>query len=156
MDTLALGRWRRRRPEELQVPADAKRVCRSLEAAVQERGCPQAKAGALVSWGSRELEAQPGGRLSAPRPASGQGPPSAGVPPTGGRSSAQPCPRCIAGESTSSRDKGEVLNWKPVGARSPLGPSCHLWAGRLRTLTLSLRLYLLETGTACLSLSGKN
>ncbi|XP_070288210.1 uncharacterized protein C10orf143 homolog isoform X2 [Myotis yumanensis] len=99
MDTLALGRWRRRRPEELQVPADAKRVCRSLEAAAQERGCPQAKAGALVSWGSWELEAQPGGRLPAPRPASGQGPPSAGVPPTGGRSSAQPCPRCIAGES---------------------------------------------------------
>ncbi|XP_014406091.1 PREDICTED: uncharacterized protein LOC102253639 isoform X2 [Myotis brandtii] len=53
MDTLALGRWRRRRPEELQVPADAKRVCRSLEAAAQERGCPQVKAGALVSWGSR-------------------------------------------------------------------------------------------------------
>ncbi|XP_059517674.1 uncharacterized protein C10orf143 homolog [Myotis daubentonii] len=98
MDTLALGRWRRRRPEELQVPADAKRVCRSLEAAAQERGCPQVKAGALVSWGSRELEAQPGG-LPAPRPARGQGPPSAGVPPTGGRSSAQPCPRCIAGES---------------------------------------------------------
>ncbi|XP_054585144.1 uncharacterized protein C10orf143 homolog isoform X2 [Eptesicus fuscus] len=99
MDTLALGRWRRRRPEELQVPGDAKRVCRSFEAAAPERGCPQVKASALVSWGSRELEAQPGGRPPAPRPASGQGPPRVGVPPPGGRSPAQPCLRCIAGES---------------------------------------------------------
>ncbi|XP_054585143.1 uncharacterized protein C10orf143 homolog isoform X1 [Eptesicus fuscus] len=76
-----------------------KRVCRSFEAAAPERGCPQVKASALVSWGSRELEAQPGGRPPAPRPASGQGPPRVGVPPPGGRSPAQPCLRCIAGES---------------------------------------------------------
>ncbi|KAM7073621.1 uncharacterized protein C10orf143 homolog isoform 1-T1 [Molossus nigricans] len=99
MDTLTLGRWRRRRPEELQVLGDAKRVCRSLEVAVQEPGCPQVKASARVSWGSKEPEVPPGGHHPAPRPDSGQGPPNAGIPPNGGRSPAQPCPRCIAGES---------------------------------------------------------
>ncbi|XP_030190513.1 uncharacterized protein C10orf143 homolog isoform X2 [Lynx canadensis] len=63
-DTMVPGPWRRRRPEELQVPGDAKRVCRRLEAAGQERGCPPVK-----------------------------------IPHNGGRNSAQPCPRCIAGES---------------------------------------------------------
>ncbi|XP_045438137.1 uncharacterized protein C10orf143 homolog isoform X1 [Pipistrellus kuhlii] len=95
MDALALGRWRRRRPEELQVPGDAKRVCRSrsCEAAAPERGWPPVRAGAPGSWGSRELEAPPGGRAPAPRPAGGQGPPSVRVPPPGGRSPAPPCLR---------------------------------------------------------------
>ncbi|KAM5321375.1 uncharacterized protein C10orf143 homolog isoform 5-T7 [Glossophaga mutica] len=100
MDTLALGQWRRRRLEELQVPGDAKRVCRSLDAAVPQRGCPQVPAGTRgPCWGSEELEAPPQGRLPTPRPDSSRGPPTAGIPPSGGRSSAQPCPRCLAGES---------------------------------------------------------
>ncbi|XP_045710573.1 uncharacterized protein C10orf143 homolog isoform X3 [Phyllostomus hastatus] len=103
MDTLALGRWRRRRLEELQVPGDAKRACRSSDAAAQWRGCPQVLAGA---WGpcrgGEELEAPPRGLLPAPRPDSSPGPPTAGIPPSGGRSPARPCPRCLAGESPLS------------------------------------------------------
>ncbi|XP_066880331.1 uncharacterized protein C10orf143 homolog isoform X2 [Kogia breviceps] len=102
MDLLALGRWRRRRPEELQVPGDAKRACRRLEAVAQERGCPQVKVRVPASWGSKEPEspdAQPRGHLPAPRPDGGQGRPSVGVPQDCGKSWAQPCPRCIAGES---------------------------------------------------------
>ncbi|XP_033276599.1 uncharacterized protein C10orf143 homolog isoform X4 [Orcinus orca] len=102
MEPLALGRWRRRRPEELQVPGDAKRACRRLEAAAQEWGCPQVKVRVPTSWGSKEPEspdAQPRGHLPAPRPDGGQGRPSVGVPQDGGKSWAQPCPRCIAGES---------------------------------------------------------
>ncbi|XP_022424146.1 uncharacterized protein C10orf143 homolog isoform X2 [Delphinapterus leucas] len=104
MDPLALGRWRRRRPEELQVLGDAKRACRRLEAAAQEWGCPQVKVRVPASWGSKEPEspdAQPRGHLLAPRPDGGQGRPSVGVPQDGGKSWAQPCPRCIAGESVS-------------------------------------------------------
>uniref|UniRef100_K9IFX6 Uncharacterized protein n=1 Tax=Desmodus rotundus TaxID=9430 RepID=K9IFX6_DESRO len=102
MDTLALGRWRRRRLEELQVPGDAKRPCRSLDAAVQWRGCPQVPASARGPWGSEEPEVPPRGRLPTPRPDGGRGPPSAGISPSGGRSPAQPCPRCLAGESVSA------------------------------------------------------
>ncbi|XP_059755240.1 uncharacterized protein C10orf143 homolog isoform X1 [Balaenoptera ricei] len=107
MDPLALGRWRRRRPEELQVLGDAKRACRRLEAAAQEWGCPQVKVRVSASWGSKEPEspdAQPRGHLPAPRPDGGQGRPSVGVPQDGGKSWAQPCPRCIAGESDGKRD----------------------------------------------------
>ncbi|XP_032986409.1 uncharacterized protein C10orf143 homolog isoform X1 [Rhinolophus ferrumequinum] len=100
MDTVALGRWRRRKPEELPVPGDAKRACKSFEAAVQERGCPPGKASVLGSWVSENLAWPPGGHLPATRPDIGQGPPRVGIPPNGGRSLAQPCPRCIAGEST--------------------------------------------------------
>ncbi|KAM8780674.1 uncharacterized protein C10orf143 homolog [Rhynchonycteris naso] len=99
MDTLAPGGWRRRRPEELLVPGNAKRACRSSEAVVPERGCPQVTASALASWGSAERDTQTGGRLPAPRGDSGQGPPTAGIPLNGERSPAQPCLRCIAGES---------------------------------------------------------
>ncbi|XP_061047875.1 uncharacterized protein C10orf143 homolog isoform X2 [Eubalaena glacialis] len=112
MDPLALGRWRRRRPEELQVPGDAKRACRRLEAAVQERGCHQVKVRVPASWGSKEPEspdAQPRGHLPAPRPDGGQGRPSVGVPQDGGKSWAQPCPRCIAGESGSTRLPGNRM-----------------------------------------------
>ncbi|XP_019808609.2 uncharacterized protein C10orf143 homolog [Bos indicus] len=102
MDTLALGRWRRRRPEDLQVPGDAKRVCRRLDAAVPERDCPQLRVRIPVSGGSEEpecLDAQRRGRLLSPWPDSGQGRPGVGGPLDGGRIRAQPCPRCIAGES---------------------------------------------------------
>ncbi|XP_044924445.1 uncharacterized protein C10orf143 homolog isoform X5 [Mustela putorius furo] len=80
MDTLVLGRWRRRRAEELQVPGDAKRACRRGEAAGPEWACPPTNLSAPVSW-------------------SGEGRPRVGIPLNGGGSSAQPCPRCIAGES---------------------------------------------------------
>ncbi|XP_044096689.1 uncharacterized protein C10orf143 homolog isoform X2 [Neovison vison] len=80
MDTLVLGRWRRRRAEELQVPGDAKRACRRGEAAGPEWACPPTNLSAPVSW-------------------SGEGRPRVGIPHNGGGSSAQPCPRCIAGES---------------------------------------------------------
>ncbi|XP_058400286.1 uncharacterized protein C10orf143 homolog [Diceros bicornis minor] len=99
MDTQAPGRLRRQRPEDLQVPGDAKRVCRRLEAAAQEWGCPQVKAGPLAFWSIEKLESQPRGPPPAPRLESGQGRPSTGIAQNGGRSSAQPCLRCIAGES---------------------------------------------------------
>nr|XP_058907043.1 uncharacterized protein C10orf143 homolog isoform X2 [Kogia breviceps] len=79
-----------------------KRACRRLEAVAQERGCPQVKVRVPASWGSKEPEspdAQPRGHLPAPRPDGGQGRPSVGVPQDCGKSWAQPCPRCIAGES---------------------------------------------------------
>ncbi|XP_044096690.1 uncharacterized protein C10orf143 homolog isoform X3 [Neovison vison] len=84
MDTLVLGRWRRRRAEELQVPGDAKRACRRGEAAGPEWACPPTNLSAPVSW-------------------SGEGRPRVGIPHNGGGSSAQPCPRCIAGESNTAR-----------------------------------------------------
>uniref|UniRef100_A0A4X1V4J5 Uncharacterized protein n=2 Tax=Sus scrofa TaxID=9823 RepID=A0A4X1V4J5_PIG len=97
MDTVALSGWRRRRPEELQVPGDAKRACRRLEG--QDGGCPQVKARPPESWGSREPESPDRGRLPAPRPDGGQGRPGVESLRIGGRSPAQPCPRCLAGES---------------------------------------------------------
>ncbi|XP_029101366.1 uncharacterized protein C10orf143 homolog isoform X1 [Monodon monoceros] len=122
MDPLALGRWRRRRPEELQVPGDAKRACRRLEAAAQEWGCPQVKVRVPASWGSKEPEspdAQPRGHLPAPRPDGGQGRPSVGVPQDGGKSWAQPCPRCIAGESPLHRASTLCLASSPPPHRGP-------------------------------------
>ncbi|XP_034519336.1 uncharacterized protein C10orf143 homolog isoform X3 [Ailuropoda melanoleuca] len=57
-----------------------KRACKRVEAAGAEWGCAPAKLSTLVSWTSEGL-------------------PHVGIPQNGGRSSAQPCPRCIAGES---------------------------------------------------------
>ncbi|XP_070082800.1 uncharacterized protein C10orf143 homolog isoform X3 [Equus przewalskii] len=99
MDTQAPGRWRRRRPEELQVPGDPKRACRRLDAAVQEWGCAQVRASTLGSWSVEELELKHRGCPLAARPESDQARPDAGIPQNGGGSLAQPCPRCIAGES---------------------------------------------------------
>ncbi|XP_053779018.1 uncharacterized protein C10orf143 homolog isoform X3 [Desmodus rotundus] len=48
---------------------------------------------------ARSRRRHPRGRLPTPRPDGGRGPPSAGMSPSGGRSPAQPCPRCLAGES---------------------------------------------------------
>ncbi|CAK7300013.1 Uncharacterized protein C10orf143 [Vulpes lagopus] len=80
MATVVPGCWRRRRAEELQVPGDAKRACRRGEAAGPE-------------WGRAPV------KLSAPVSCSGEGLPRVGIPQNGGRSWAQPCPRCMAGES---------------------------------------------------------
>ncbi|XP_037660930.1 uncharacterized protein C10orf143 homolog isoform X2 [Choloepus didactylus] len=102
MDTLTLGRWRRRRAEELQIPGDSKRVCRRLEAAALDGGCPQVNTLAPGSWSPEELEPWPGWpptALGAERCRREQSP---GVPRDGGRSAAQPCPRCAAGESVSA------------------------------------------------------
>ncbi|XP_027627035.1 uncharacterized protein C10orf143 homolog isoform X2 [Tupaia chinensis] len=99
MDSLTVSRWRRRRPEELQVPGDAKRACRRVEANGHECGWHQANACAPASWGTEGQEPPLRGCPPASRLESGQGKPSTVIPQTGGRSSVQPCPRCIAGES---------------------------------------------------------
>ncbi|XP_062959051.1 uncharacterized protein C10orf143 homolog [Cynocephalus volans] len=99
MDSLALGRWRRQRPEELQAPPDAKRACRRLETSEQECVCPLVKVCAPGPWSPEDQGPQHTGCSPAPRPESSQGRPSAGIPRNGGRNSAQPCPRCVAGES---------------------------------------------------------
>ncbi|XP_057593550.1 uncharacterized protein C10orf143 homolog isoform X2 [Hippopotamus amphibius kiboko] len=55
-----------------------KRACRRLEAAAQERGCPQVKAHVPASWGSEEpesLDTQPRGHLPALRADGSQGRP---------------------------------------------------------------------------------
>ncbi|CAN0555552.1 unnamed protein product [Rangifer tarandus platyrhynchus] len=121
MDTLALGRWRRRRPEDLQVPGDAKRACRRLDAAAPERDCPQVRVCIAASGGSEEPEspdAQRRGRLPSPRPNRGQGQPGTGGPLDGGRSRAQPCPRCIAGESGQKASR-RFLPWAGEVKLSP-------------------------------------
>nr|XP_023492661.1 uncharacterized protein LOC111772731 isoform X1 [Equus caballus] len=77
----------------------AKRACRRLDAAVQEWGCAQVRASTLGSWSVEELELKHRGCPLAARPESDQARPDAGIPQNGGGSLAQPCPRCIAGES---------------------------------------------------------
>ncbi|XP_055962695.1 uncharacterized protein C10orf143 homolog [Sorex fumeus] len=84
MDTLAPGPWRRRRPEELQAPGDAKRACRRADVTEPRDGLPV--------------------KVASPHPEH-RGPPdpaghaAARMPRDGGRSPAQPCPRCVAGAS---------------------------------------------------------
>ncbi|XP_043782174.1 uncharacterized protein C10orf143 homolog isoform X2 [Cervus elaphus] len=83
-------------------PITKKRACRRLDAAAPERDYPQVRVRIAASEGSKEPEspdAQRRGRLPSPRPNSDQGQLGIGGPPDGGRSRAQPCPRCIAGES---------------------------------------------------------
>nr|XP_031529864.1 uncharacterized protein C10orf143 homolog [Vicugna pacos] len=95
-----------------------KRACRRLDAAAQERGCPPGKARALGSWDCEDPESQdlhPRGHLPGLRPDSGQGRLDVGSPQNGRRSSAQPCPRCAAGESFRN----------PCGA----SPTLRAWAG---------------------------
>uniref|UniRef100_A0A8C9J839 Uncharacterized protein n=1 Tax=Panthera tigris altaica TaxID=74533 RepID=A0A8C9J839_PANTA len=84
---LSLATWRL---SEVTFGVFQKRVCRRLEAAGQERGCPPVKVSAPMSWSGEGL------------PDSGQRWPRTGIPHNGGRNSAQPCPRCIAGESVSA------------------------------------------------------
>uniref|UniRef100_A0A8C5YRQ5 Chromosome 10 open reading frame 143 n=1 Tax=Marmota marmota marmota TaxID=9994 RepID=A0A8C5YRQ5_MARMA len=102
MDSLALGQWRRRKPEELPVPGDAKRACRRSEASRQETGCHQESTCTLVSWSTEDQGPQSRGCPSTQWPEGAQGRPRSVISQNGGRSSAQPCPRCIAGESVSS------------------------------------------------------
>ncbi|XP_017897028.1 PREDICTED: uncharacterized protein LOC102183566 isoform X3 [Capra hircus] len=93
------------------LPVTKKRACRRLDAAAPERDCPQVRVRIPASGGSEEpesLDAQRRGRLPSPRPDSGQRRPGMGGPPDGGRSRAQPCPRCIAGESVLSCGRFEV------------------------------------------------
>ncbi|KAF7485925.1 Hypothetical predicted protein [Marmota monax] len=99
MDSLALGQWRRRKPEELPVPGDVKRACRRSEASRQETGCHQESTCTLVSWSTEDQGPQSRGCPSTQWQEGAQGRPRSVISQNGGRSSAQPCPRCIAGES---------------------------------------------------------
>lgn len=95
MDSLAPGRWRRRRIEELPAAGDAKRACRRSEA---EYSSHMVSTCALLSWSTEDQEPRPRGP-PVPRPECNQERPSSVILQNSGRSSAQPCPRCIAGES---------------------------------------------------------
>ncbi|KAL1788126.1 hypothetical protein HispidOSU_013692 [Sigmodon hispidus] len=97
MDSLAPGRWRRKRTEELPAAGDAKRTCRRSEASGHEFSSHVVSSCALLSWSSEDQEWRQG--PSALRPECSQERPSSAILQNGGRSSAQPCPRCLAGES---------------------------------------------------------
>ncbi|XP_023080004.1 uncharacterized protein C10orf143 homolog isoform X2 [Piliocolobus tephrosceles] len=96
---LALTRWKFDSPAQNSMK---KRACRRLEASGHERGCHQVNTCVLASWGPDDREPPSGGCPPALRPESSQGRLSTGISQNGGRSSAQPCPRCIAGESVRS------------------------------------------------------
>ncbi|XP_055464933.1 uncharacterized protein C10orf143 homolog isoform X1 [Psammomys obesus] len=98
MDCLAPGRWRRRRMEELPAAGDAKRACRRSEAGGHECTGHMLSTRALVSWSTEDQEPWSRGP-PAPRPDCSQESLSSVMLHNGGRSSAQPCLRCIAGES---------------------------------------------------------
>ncbi|KAM6183564.1 uncharacterized protein C10orf143 homolog isoform 2-T2 [Erethizon dorsatum] len=76
-----------------------KRVCRTSEASGPERGSPQVNTSVLASWGTEDTEPLPRGCPLEPWPQGSQGRPSSVIPQNVGRSTIQPCPRCIAGES---------------------------------------------------------
>ncbi|XP_029401823.1 uncharacterized protein C10orf143 homolog isoform X2 [Mus pahari] len=98
MDSLAPGRWRRRRTEELPAAGDAKRACRRSEPGGHECSGHMLTTCALLSWSTEDQEPRSGG-LPASYPECSQERLSSMVLQNGGRSSAQPCLRCIAGES---------------------------------------------------------
>ncbi|XP_047408008.1 uncharacterized protein C10orf143 homolog isoform X2 [Sciurus carolinensis] len=127
MESLALGQWRRRKPEELPVPGDAKRACRRSEAIGQERGCHQESTCTLASWSTEDQGPPSRGCPSALQPGGGQGRQRSVIPQNGGRSSAQPCPRCIAGESGHFTTLRTVRRCKLEKGRFPisaLNPPC--------------------------------
>ncbi|XP_042557380.1 uncharacterized protein C10orf143 homolog [Dipodomys spectabilis] len=99
MDVLALGAWRRRRPAELLAAGDAKRACRRSGVSEHECGCQRVGTCTVASWNTEDQPAPPRGCAPAPPPEGGQGGLCPETPQHSGRSSAQPCPRCIAGES---------------------------------------------------------
>ncbi|XP_033617233.1 uncharacterized protein C10orf143 homolog isoform X2 [Fukomys damarensis] len=99
MDSLALGRWRRRKLEEAPVPRDAKRACRTSEANGHERGSHQVNMSVLGSWSTEDMESLPRGCPNAAGPPGSQGRAGSVIPQNGGRNMIQLCPRCIAGES---------------------------------------------------------
>ncbi|XP_076982535.1 uncharacterized protein C10orf143 homolog isoform X2 [Tamandua tetradactyla] len=105
MDTLVLGRWRRRRAEELQIPGDAKRACRRLEATAPDGSCTQVSTPTSGSWSAEEPEPQPRGPPADLGPERGCRRQSMGIPQDSGRSPARPCPRCAAGESALYMEK---------------------------------------------------
>ncbi|KAM4840910.1 uncharacterized protein C10orf143 homolog isoform 2-T4 [Urocitellus parryii] len=76
-----------------------KRACRRSEASGQEPGCHQESTCTLASWSTEDQGPQSRGCPSALWPEGAQGRPRSVISQNGGRSSAQPCPRCIAGES---------------------------------------------------------
>ncbi|KAM5139585.1 uncharacterized protein C10orf143 homolog isoform 1-T1 [Callospermophilus lateralis] len=76
-----------------------KRACRRSEASGQEPGCHQESTCTLASWSTEEQGSQSRSCPSAQWPEGAQGRPRSVISQNGGRSSAQPCPRCIAGES---------------------------------------------------------
>lgn len=98
MDSLAPGRWRRRRTEELSAAGDAKRACRRSEAGGLEYNSHMVSTCTLLSWSTEDQEPWPRGQ-PAPQPECSQERPSSVVLQNGGRNSTQPCLRCIAGES---------------------------------------------------------
>ncbi|XP_052052374.1 uncharacterized protein C10orf143 homolog [Apodemus sylvaticus] len=98
MDSLAPGRWRRRRTEELPAAGDAKRACRRSEASGHECSGHMLTTCAMLSWSTEDQEPRPRG-LPAPQPEYSPERLRSMVLQNGGRSSAQPCQRCIAGES---------------------------------------------------------
>nr|XP_048311218.1 uncharacterized protein C10orf143 homolog isoform X1 [Myodes glareolus] len=75
-----------------------KRACRRSEAGGHEYTSHMVSTCALLSWSTEDQEPRPRGP-PAPRPECGQERPSSVSLQNGGRSSAQPCLRCIAGES---------------------------------------------------------
>ncbi|KAM4852749.1 uncharacterized protein C10orf143 homolog [Thomomys bottae] len=99
MDVLSLGGWRRRRPEELLFPRDAKRACRRPEVSEHEGGCQHAGTWTPAPRSPEDQQHVTQARTPAPPPEVDQGRPSSETPQNSERSSAQPCPRCIAGES---------------------------------------------------------
>ncbi|XP_006508392.1 uncharacterized protein C10orf143 homolog isoform X3 [Mus musculus] len=118
MDSLASGRWRRRRTEELPAAGDALPAPNAihllhhhdLETSATKRACRRSEPGgyecsghmlttcALLSWSTEDQEPRPRG-LPASQPDCSQERLSSMVLQNGGRSSAQPCLRCISGES---------------------------------------------------------
>ncbi|XP_051001469.1 uncharacterized protein C10orf143 homolog isoform X2 [Acomys russatus] len=67
MDSLAPGRWRRRRMEELPAAGDPKRACRRSEAGGHECSGHMLSTCALVSWSTEDQDPRPRGP-PAPRP----------------------------------------------------------------------------------------
>nr|XP_044993953.1 uncharacterized protein C10orf143 homolog [Jaculus jaculus] len=99
MDGLVLCGWRRRREEELPAPGDAKRACRRLEASGHEHSSRAVCVCTPRPWNTEDQVPRPPSCPAAPGPDGGLEKPSPVISPNGGRSAAQPCPRCIAGES---------------------------------------------------------
>uniref|UniRef100_A0ABI7X5X9 Uncharacterized protein n=1 Tax=Felis catus TaxID=9685 RepID=A0ABI7X5X9_FELCA len=107
-----------RRLSEVTFGVFQKRVCRRLEAAGQERGCPPVKVSAPMSWSGEGL---PDSGQRWPRVGVGSIPTNPAIPHNGGRNSAQPCPRCIAGESVSALTFS--FSWHSAGVQTDLFPA---------------------------------
>ncbi|XP_045147434.1 uncharacterized protein C10orf143 homolog isoform X3 [Echinops telfairi] len=109
MEFLAPCRWRRRKPEELQDPGDAKRACRRAEAPVPRWDCGPPRGRTREPQDPGQVAPPPSSPLPAREPENGQARAAPWSPRSRGPSPAQPCPRCIAGESVSISES--VLFW---------------------------------------------